>query len=72
MIFSVQHVFKGKMYSEAQCTSGGPNRTEFTEYRSFGSVLFGSVRFGEIQKYQTESLQLFFNIFPGILAFFKN
>ena len=23
--------------------SGGPNRTEFTEYRSFGSVLFGSV-----------------------------
>ena len=24
--------------------SGGPNRTEFTEYWSFGSVLFGSAR----------------------------
>ena len=63
MIFSVQHVFKGKMYSEAQCTSGGPNRTEFTEYRSFGSVLFGSVWFGEIQEYQTESFLLLISIF---------
>ena len=43
--------------------SGGPNRTEFTEYRSFGSVLFGSVRFGEIQEYRTESFLLLISIF---------
>ena len=37
------------LFSSAICLpickfSGGPNRTEFTEYQSFVSVLFGSVR----------------------------
>ena len=54
----------GVHVTDASC-SGGPNRTEFTEYRSFGSVLFGSVRFGEIQKYRTESLLLILSIFKG-------
>ena len=34
-----------------------PNPTEFTEYQSFGLVLFGSVRFGIFGKYRTESVR---------------
>ena len=62
-LFRVRNKSKPGFVSEG--FSGGPNRTEFTEYRSFGSVLFGSVRFGEIQKYRTESLLLILSIFKG-------
>ena len=44
-------------FSILEKASGRPNRTEFTEYRSFGSVLFGSVRFGIFGKYRTESVR---------------